>query len=367
MIIENYLQNIQEGYIFSDKTISIDLDKFISGESNKLIIAGLSGGGKTTLCRYLAEKYNAECYETDDCSRFLTEDEFKLFVNDEEFKKQILGGVTPIKKVFKKVYEKCLRPLILSKKRYILEGGLLWEATLFFPEIRKEVEEYPVIIMGTSALQSSIRDLTRHKTWDNPRKIYRSYIKNFLLLNKLLEEYRKQRTISGRIEEFEVGDLTSELPKLILTVTKKIMYDNFTNEEDYIMRDKKKIIKDKKGVCYDIVELERALFNKYNFKFKTFFAYNEPVNDSPTHTFLIYEYKREYFWFESAMKINEGIHGPFKSYQEGVRFVLKQLKNGRFIGNPKVREYEKFDFTGMNLNEFADYIMTHFKEIKVWY
>ena len=105
MIIENYLQNIQEGYIFSDKTISIDLDKFISGESNKLIIAGLSGGGKTTLCRYLAEKYNAECYETDDCSRFLTEDEFKLFVNDEEFKKQILGGVTPIKKVFKKVYE----------------------------------------------------------------------------------------------------------------------------------------------------------------------------------------------------------------------------------------------------------------------
>ena len=67
MILENYLQSIQEGYVFSDKTISIDLDKFISGERNKLISAGLSGSGKTTFCKYFANKNDIECFETDHC------------------------------------------------------------------------------------------------------------------------------------------------------------------------------------------------------------------------------------------------------------------------------------------------------------
>ncbi len=45
-MINTYLQYIQEGYLFSDKTISIDLNKFESGESNKLIVMGLSGSVK---------------------------------------------------------------------------------------------------------------------------------------------------------------------------------------------------------------------------------------------------------------------------------------------------------------------------------
>jgi len=207
MMIENYLQRIQEGRFFSDKTISIDLDKFINGESNKLIIAGLSGGGKTTLCRYLAGKYNAKCYETDDCSHSLTKEEIELFRTDEEFRKEKLDTpeITPVKKIFKKAYEKCIRPQVLSNKRYILEGGLLWGAALLFSEIRKEIEKYPVIIMGTSSLQASIRAITRSKKWNDPYKIYRTYVKNFILLNRLLKEYTEQRIkAGGDIKEFVI-------------------------------------------------------------------------------------------------------------------------------------------------------------------
>ena len=35
-MINSYLQYIQEGYLFSDKTISVNLDKFESGENKKL-------------------------------------------------------------------------------------------------------------------------------------------------------------------------------------------------------------------------------------------------------------------------------------------------------------------------------------------
>lgn len=50
---------LQKGYILNDTTISCDLFKFESGESNVLLIAGLSGAGKTTLGRKLAKKGNA--------------------------------------------------------------------------------------------------------------------------------------------------------------------------------------------------------------------------------------------------------------------------------------------------------------------
>jgi hypothetical protein len=43
LLVKEYLNYIQERKIISDQTISIDLDKFISGENKKLLIAGLSG------------------------------------------------------------------------------------------------------------------------------------------------------------------------------------------------------------------------------------------------------------------------------------------------------------------------------------
>ena len=66
MNILKYTHNlINEGYIFSDKTISIDLDKFESGEKDKLFIMGLSGTGKSTLGEYLAKKYNVKFIDMD--------------------------------------------------------------------------------------------------------------------------------------------------------------------------------------------------------------------------------------------------------------------------------------------------------------
>ena len=54
-----------ESKIFSDKTISVDLHKFESGEADKLFIIGMSGSGKTTLGEHLAKQYKCKYYDTD--------------------------------------------------------------------------------------------------------------------------------------------------------------------------------------------------------------------------------------------------------------------------------------------------------------
>ena len=43
-MIDPVTQYLLEGYVSDDKSISIDLNKFESGEADKLVISGLSGG-----------------------------------------------------------------------------------------------------------------------------------------------------------------------------------------------------------------------------------------------------------------------------------------------------------------------------------
>ena len=66
-------------------------------------------------------------------------------------------------------------------------------------------------------------------------------------------------------------------------------FDTFSS--DYILQSPENIIKNKIGVCWDQVELERYYFNKFNFSIKTFFIVYYDDNICPTHTFLIFEKK----------------------------------------------------------------------------
>jgi len=198
MIIENYLQNIQEGYIFSDKTISIDLDKFINGESNKLIIAGLSGGGKTTFCKYFADKNDIECFETDHCFDFMKE-----IPNFEE----ILVDEKQLKKYFYEGYLTCIRPQLISSKRQVIEGGAAWQNYVYRPELRPELNKHPVIIFGASALKATIRAIERRgrRPGLTIPKILSIIYRNFNFLNPRLKIFREERIkAGGDIKEFVI-------------------------------------------------------------------------------------------------------------------------------------------------------------------
>lgn len=112
MITNNILTLINESYIFSNKTISVDLDKFESGEINKLLISGFSGSGKTVTGNYLSKKYNVPLYDTDtmEGSEFV-----ELLSNNN---KLIISGV----KISKKYREdENVKPIII-KQSFIFLG-----------------------------------------------------------------------------------------------------------------------------------------------------------------------------------------------------------------------------------------------------
>ena len=161
-VIKSYLDYIQEGYILSDKTISVDLDKFESGKSDELLIVGLIASGKTTLGRHLRKKYKVDLYNTDEC---------ELESKDE-----------PIEK-----FVKCAIDMVKSKKRSIVEGIALIDLYTEFG-YKKELQSYPMILMGRSVLSSSFKSFQRgYKAWLHQTKM------NITMAQKRLSAVRKDR------------------------------------------------------------------------------------------------------------------------------------------------------------------------------
>ena len=122
-----------EAYMFSDKTISINLHKFESGESDKLVVIGFSGSGKTTIGHKLATKYNVPLKELDLC------------------------GLEA-----KGTHDICRRNIIFGKERCIVEGSQI--PIKMSP---KEFKDFPMIIVGTSLVTSTYRATKRKNS--NPK------------------------------------------------------------------------------------------------------------------------------------------------------------------------------------------------------
>ncbi len=209
MIIEQYLNYIQEGYLFSDKTISIDLDKFESGKSKKLIIVGLSGAGKSTLSAYLSKKYKCGVNELDVCCRTtMTDAEHEYFMGN------MISASDP--KLFKKFYNLCFKPALLTNKKEVVEGAI-FQAYNMFPSSQSLINKFPVIIIGKSAAKASWdrtqRSLRREKhknatLKDKLKKFKIGAELNFKFLEKHLSQFRKTRMkAGGEIKEFKIPTL----------------------------------------------------------------------------------------------------------------------------------------------------------------
>jgi shikimate kinase len=198
-MIDPITQYLLEKYLISDKTISIDLDKFINGESNILVIAGLSGSGKSTLCGKLAKKYNAQCFQTDDC--IYKVGKWERLSSEMPTKKEL-------KSIFKKMWIQCMYPEIRKNKRMVVEGGAAWQGYILDAQINQVLKEQPAIILGTSALKSSWRAWKRKRPGRSSyiiRKVPTIIQRNFKLLQAQLDEFREERMkVGGEVKEFKL-------------------------------------------------------------------------------------------------------------------------------------------------------------------
>jgi len=148
-------------------------------------------------------------------------------------------------------------------------------------------------------------------------------------------------------------------PKEFLNSLNDIEYDSKTSEEKYFIKSPKELLRTKKGICYDQVELEREYFKSNKFEFKTFFVYNKnKIDEHATHTFLVFKDRDKYYWFENSWQIYRGIHGPFKSYDEAIRFVSNSLKKSDNWERVDIVEYDELkNYTKMNIPQFAQSIL----------
>jgi len=169
-MLEQYLQHIQEGYLFSDKTISVNLDSFLNGSNKKLLIVGVLGSGKTSLGSYLAKKYKV------------------AFFSDES------GMIKALQ----------------SPQRMIIEGAQIASLYKMKPEVRKLILNQSMIIIGLSAIKAGLRADKRDSTLPGKAKnwkdIYYHSRENLLYWQKAVKFFRRDvEKISGfKIKEYKM-------------------------------------------------------------------------------------------------------------------------------------------------------------------
>jgi|APSaa5957512622_1039677.scaffolds.fasta_scaffold92290_1 adenylate kinase family enzyme len=145
-------RNINASRFFSKDTISVDLHKFEDHSSNKLLIIGHSGGGKTTLGKKLTREYKIPIYHCDNL--------WTLAYNDmgipEESDETLTGTRYNIAKQF---FDNHLNKKLLSTKKEILDG-------IYFVDnnIKNNALRFPCIILGVSQSLSFFRSFKRD--WD---------------------------------------------------------------------------------------------------------------------------------------------------------------------------------------------------------
>lgn len=122
----------------------------------------------------------------------------------------------------------------------------------------------------------------------------------------------------------------------------------------YFLQSPDELIKNKYGVCFDQVELERYYLDKENIKSKSFFIVNSDVTN--THTFIVVKLDK-YYWIEHAWGCFEGIH-EYDSLCE----LLNDVKN-KFVSCFKldrndvmIYEYSKPKYN-IDCGDFINYCL----------
>lgn len=124
---------------------------------------------------------------------------------------------------------------------------------------------------------------------------------------------------------------------------------------DYILQSPKEVLKNKIGVCWDQVELERYYFKGNDWNVKTFFLVHYDNAKCPTHTFLTFEKDNKYYWFEHSWEKFKGIH-EYKTMKELLldvknKFIKNELNNNYVSNNLVMCEYKKPKFN-ISVQEF---------------
>lgn len=116
-------------------------------------------------------------------------------------------------------------------------------------------------------------------------------------------------------------------------------------DKNYILQSPKEVIKNKIGVCFDQVELERYYFKNNDWDIRTYFICYYTDNECSSHTFLTFKKDNFFYWFEHSWEKYKGInrYNTLKELLKDVKekFILSEIKSNYNKNNLLIREYSK--------------------------
>ena len=156
--------------------------------------------------------------------------------------------------------------------------------------------------------------------------------------------------------EFDILKMMNDIEYGWVDINSKVhkeINEEFAN--NYVLQSPEEVLKNKVGVCWDQVELEREYFKNIAYDTKTFFIVHYDDEKCPTHTFLTFKKENSHFWFEHSWEKFRGIH-EYKSLDELLKdvqnkFITNELNNNYQIENLIIREYQKPQY-GISVQEF---------------
>ena len=407
--------SINESIFFNEKDIYYNKEKFDSGEINICFITGHSGSGKSTMGRDM-QSNNTEHYELDDLqciadhftmvqlkeygdliySFFNKHKEFYL-TYDELVNKKISGSDYEDKMYRDFVYYAINYAKSHKDRKFVIEGVWLFcddenGAPYFKPE---EFDNCAFYIKGTSMIIAKYRAAVRDAKEDNKNNvdIIRGFSKNFFLKNwkwykineKRINNFRNY--FKSKIDNSKIIESNLHPDPVLNNI---IQFNKELNNYEYIIPNNGDIItkissedfiynykllspnefkKYHGGICWDYCVYEDHIFQKKfnNIKRKFFYVMFDNQGTNPTHTFMIFEYNKKYYWFESSWKSKIGLY-EFDSEKDALNYIIYLLSAdvSGMIKNVFYKEYKPSMIkSGVNCTEYMAIQSSGLKSINI--
>jgi len=136
---------------------------------------------------------------------------------------------------------------------------------------------------------------------------------------------------------------------------------NFQEKMDqlYVLKTEEDLIESGYGVCWDACEFERRFCEQNNIKHECFLylSFLSREEGGPTHTFLLFEQDKKWFWFEYTWSFYKGIW-RYNSKDEALQDILKKFCAFNVRTFDRVEIYKTFKAnSGLNTYEFIEHCM----------
>ncbi len=187
---------------------------------------------------------------------------------------------------------------------------------------------------------------------------YAWVLEDIIPLKKTIKA-KGQLNIWNYYNELEVMNLMQDIEYgWIDKDNKKHSFVNELFADNYILQSPKEVIKNKIGVCWDQVELERYYFKGNDWNIKTYFIVHYDDDKCPTHTFLTYKKNDKYYWFEHSWERFKGIY-EYNTEKDLLldvkdKFIKYELNNLYNDERLLLYEYKKPNYH-ISVNEFYNY------------